>query len=204
MMAKQSTQHAYIKAYEIIRDKILSGEIKGGTKLIEERLADDIGVSRTPIRESIRRLEQEGLISKKKVIQPTESDLRHSFQVRILLEGEAARSAASYMSENHLEVLSQCVKIGKSGSKEEVMEANKRFHDVIMQASRNPVMIDIIDRMQSIIYLFRKTVVYHQRPLLIEEHEKIYDAIRRHEPDEAEQLMKMHLQADLDFSLHVF
>lgn len=202
-MTKKTQQHAYLQSYEYIRDKILNGELERGTKLIEEKLAEELGVSRTPIRESIRKLEQEGLVKQKRVVNPTETDLRNLFQVRILLEGFAARSAATYMNEDDLKKLEECVRVGRSGTTDEVMEANESFHDLIVKATNNPVMIDTIERMQSIIYLFRKTVVYHKRPLLIEEHQLIYDAIRSHQGNEAERLMKEHIQADLDFCLHV-
>ncbi|WP_041086090.1 GntR family transcriptional regulator [Jeotgalibacillus soli] len=202
-MTKPTQQSAYLNAYEAIRDKIFNGELTGGTKLVEERLAEELGVSRTPIRESIRKLEQEGLIKNRKVANPSDADLRHMFQVRMLLEGFAARSAATYMSEESLTKLHECVITGRNGTVEEIMMANYAFHDIIVQASHNPVMIDIIDRMQSIIYLFRKTVVYHKRPFLIDEHEEIYEAIRDHDGDKAEKLMKEHLQADLDFCLHL-
>lgn len=200
-MKKNTTAHT--KAYEFIRDKILNGQLSSGTKLVEERLADELGVSRTPIRESIRKLEQEGLIKNKKVFTPTEADLRNIFQIRILLEGFACRNAALYMSEEVLKKLETCVHIGRTGTTEEIMKANKEFHDLIVQASNNPVMVDIIDRMQSIIYLFRKTVVLYKRPFLIDEHEAICQAIREHDCHKAETLMKEHLQADLDFCLHL-
>jgi DNA-binding GntR family transcriptional regulator len=201
-MTKQTS--AYLKSYEYIRDQILNGELERGTKVIEERLAEELGVSRTPIREAIRNLEQEGLIKNKRVVNPTETDLRNIFQVRILLEGFAARCAASYMDEQTLDRIEECVRIGRSGSNDEVMKANKEFHELIVQSTNNPLMIETIDRMQSIIYLFRKTVVYHKRPFLIDEHEEIYKAIVAHDADRAEQLMKEHLQADLEFSLHLF
>lgn len=88
------------------------------------------------------------------------------------------------------------------GTSEEVMAANKEFHEIIVGVTNNPVMIDIIDRMQSIIYLFRKTVVYQKRPMLIEEHQGIYEAIRQNDADEAEKLMKEHLYKDLEFCLN--
>lgn len=201
-MAKKETQLAYVHAYEYIRDRILSGELERGTKLVEERLAEELGISRTPIRDSIRKLEQEGLIKEKRVVNPSDMDLRHVFQVRILLEGFAARHCATYLSEDALARLKFCVDIGRSGNTEEVMAANKEFHEIIVGATKNPVMIDIFERMQSIIYLFRKTVVYHKRPLLIEEHNDIYEAIRQNDADEAERLMKSHLQLDLEFCLN--
>lgn len=194
---------AYKQSYETIRDMILHGKIAHGTKIVEEKLATELGVSRTPIRESIRRLEQEGLISNKRVVSPTEKDLRNMFQVRILLEGFSAGCAAMYLTDAALKSLEECVEIGRKGSLEEIMKANEDFHAIIVNASNNPVMINMIDRMQSIIYLFRHTVVYYNRPFLIDEHEKIYEAIKARDDKFAESLMKQHLQADLDFCLHL-
>lgn len=83
------------------------------------------------------------------------------------------------------------------------MSANESVHNDIVKASNNPVMIDIIDRMQAIIYLFRKNVVSYNRPRLIDEHEEIYEAIKARDGEKAEILMKKHLEADLNFYLHV-
>ncbi|PFN99454.1 GntR family transcriptional regulator [Bacillus sp. AFS076308] len=203
MLGSDRSRPAFHQSYEIIRDKILNGELPGGTKIVEEKVAAELGVSRTPIRESIRKLEQEGLIVNKRVVKPTEKDLRNMFQVRILLEGFSAKCAASYLKEDELESLYNCVEIGRKGTVEEIMRANERFHEIIVNASNNPVMIDIIDRMQSTIYLFRKTVVFYNRPHLIDEHEEIYEAIKARDGEKAEMLMKSHLQADLDFCLHL-
>ncbi|TDF95442.1 GntR family transcriptional regulator [Paenibacillus piri] len=194
---------AYRQSYEIIRDMILNGALPQGTKVVEEKLAAELGVSRTPIRESIRKLEQEGLIVNKKVVTPTEKDLRNTFQVRILLEGYSARCAATYLRDTELQALQECVRIGHTGSIDEIMSANERFHEIIVQASNNAAMIDIIDRMQSVIYLFRRTVVYYNRPFLIDEHERIYEAIQARDGQQAELLMQQHLQADLEFCLHL-
>ncbi|WP_274361670.1 GntR family transcriptional regulator [Paenibacillus thermotolerans] len=202
-MSKQPFQRAYLTSYEFIRDKILNGEYPRGTKLVEERLAEELGVSRTPIRESIRKLEQEGLIKQKRVVNPTASDLSNIFQVRILLEGFSARCAASFMDGATLEKLQECITLARRGPDDETMKANEQFHNLIVQSSKNPQMIDIIDRMQSIIYLFRKTVVIYRRPFLLDEHQEIYEAIRAHDGDQAERLMKEHLQADLEFCLHL-
>ncbi|MCP8968073.1 GntR family transcriptional regulator [Ectobacillus ponti] len=203
LLGSDRSRPAYHQSYEILRDRILSGELPGGSKIVEEKIAAELGVSRTPIRESIRKLEQEGLIVNKRVVKPTGKDLRNMFQVRILLEGYSAQCAASYLKENELEALYQCVEVGRKGTREEIMMANERFHEIIVHASNNPVMIDIIDRMQSTIYLFRKTVVFYQRPHLIDEHEQIYHAIQARDGQQAELLMKSHLQADLDFCLHL-
>jgi DNA-binding GntR family transcriptional regulator len=203
MLGSDRSRPASHQSYEIIRDRILNGELPGGTKIVEEKIAAELGVSRTPIRESIRKLEHEGLIVNKRVVKPTEKDLRNRFQVRILLEGYSAQCAAAYLDEKELDSLYECVEIGRKGKIEEIMNANERFHEIIVNASNNPVMIDIIDRMQSIIFLFRKTVVFYNRPHLIDEHEQIYKAIKARDGQKAELLVKNHLQADLDFCLHL-
>ncbi|MFC5590894.1 GntR family transcriptional regulator [Sporosarcina soli] len=204
-MTRKNTQSrpAYLQAYEVIRDRILNGEIPGGTKIVEEKLATELGFSRTPIRDSLRQLAHEGLIVNKKVVQPSEKDLIDLFEVRSLLEGASAKSAATYLAEEDLQSLSECIRMGKEGSFEEIMEANERFHEIIVQASGNALMIDTIDRMKSIIYLFRKTVVLNKRPRLIDEHEEIYEAIKARDTERAQQLMEAHLQADLDFCLRI-
>lgn len=199
----QKSPLAYRQSYEIIRDMILRGAIPQGTKIVEEKLASELGVSRTPIRESIRKLEQEGLIVNKRVVTPSESELRNRFQVRMLLEGYSAHCAATYLPENELASLWECVKIGRTGTLDEIMKANEAFHDIIVQSSNNPLMVNLIDQMQSIIYLFRRTVVFYNRPFLIDEHENIYEAIKARDGQLAEQLMKDHLQADLEFCLHL-
>lgn len=201
--SNKNSRFASKKAYEVIRDRILNGDMPGGTKIVEEKLATDLGFSRTPIREALRQLSYEGLIVNKKVVQPTEKDLRNLFQVRSLLEGFSAKTAATYLPEEDLNGLSNCIKIGRDGTVEEIMDANERFHQIIVQASGNALMIDTIDRMKSIIYLFRKTVVLYNRPRLIDEHEEIYEAIKARDGETAKQLMEDHLKEDLDFCLHI-
>lgn len=194
---------AQLQAYKTIRDNILDGTYPGEMKLVEARLAEELGVSRTPIREAIRRLEQEGLIKDKKVYKPTETDLRHLFQMRILIECYAAKMAATYMVEEDIKRLKLCIESSKADSPEEVVKANKDFHDMIVRESRNPLMIDTVNRMQSIIYLFSRAVVLYKRPFLIEEHELIHQAIADRNPEEASKLMEDHLKADLEFSLEI-
>lgn len=194
---------AQLLAYEKIRDNILNGTYPGGMKLIESRLAEEIGVSRTPVREAIQRLEQEGLIKRKKVYKPTETDLRHLFEMRTLIECHATKMAASFMLEDNIEALKSTIMTAKVGNQTEVVQANKEFHDLIVRESRNPIMIDTVDNMQSIIYLFSRAVVLYKRPFLIEEHQLIYEAIANRDPIQASKLMEDHLKADFDFSLDI-
>lgn len=195
--------NAQLLAYETIRDQILSGQLAGGTKLIEERLAEEIGVSRTPIREAIRRLEQEGLIKNKRVYKPSKLDLMHIFEMRTLIECYAAEKAAANMIQENLAKLKQSINDARNSEVNETVVANKQFHDLIVQESRNPIMIAEVDKMKSIIYIFSRAVVINKRPLLIDEHEEIYNAIAAHDGKLASQLMRKHLEADLHFTLNI-
>ncbi|WP_158734671.1 GntR family transcriptional regulator [Alteribacillus sp. YIM 98480] len=203
-MNKNEKKTSQLYAYKQIRDKILNGEYEGGTKLTEMNLAESIGVSRTPIREAIRRLEQEGLIKNKKVFKPTETDIRHLFEMRILIESFSAKKAARYMIDDQIEQLRACVHYAKTNKDtEEIIYYNKQFHDLIVRESRNPIMIKNFEHMQAIIYLFSRAVVSHKRPFLVEEHGDICEAIANHRPEQASDLMKSHLEADLEFALNI-
>jgi DNA-binding GntR family transcriptional regulator len=201
MHSIKKVEPAYQQAYEIIRGMIIGGSLAAGQKLTEESLAGILNVSRTPIRESLRRLEQEGLVVEKRVISPTEKMLRDIYSLRILLEGYGAFQAAAELTEVKIEVLRECIEKAKTGSKEDAMRSNTVFHDTIMEASGNKYMLDTYEKMRSIILLFRHDVVFYNRPNLQEEHEKIYQAIINRNSKLAESLMKTHLQHDLDFCL---
>ncbi|MEI3614910.1 GntR family transcriptional regulator [Pseudogracilibacillus sp. SO30301A] len=191
------------KIYEIIRENIINGKYESGTKLIETKLAEEFGVSRTPVREAVQRLKQEGLIKKNVVYKPTESDLRHLFQMRILIECYAAQMAANYMVDTDIENLQHCIDIARKGDSKEIVKANKKFHDIIVRESRNPIMIDTVQKMESIIYLFSRAVVFNKRPFLIDEHQQIKQAIAERNSEKASDLMRLHLEADLEFSLDI-
>lgn len=190
----------YQQAYEIIRNMIIDGTLPPGTKLTEEKMALQLGTSRTPIRESIRRLEQEGLVADKTVIEPSEDDLKDSYGIRFLLEGYSARCAAINLTEQQKKQLKRSVDLGKSDKLEDIMEANTTFHDVVMEASGNRYMIEVIDRMRALILMCRSKVV-HTSQCMADEHEAIYNAIINGDPDTAEQLMKEHLEHNLHICL---
>ncbi|MBO1306841.1 GntR family transcriptional regulator [Enterococcus sp. 669A] len=199
---KKKENYFYDDAYKQIRDKILNGEIDPSTKLTETKLAESLNISRTPIRYAISKLEQEGLIKNKKVYIPTEKDIRNIFQVRTLLEGYAAKFCASYISVESLEKLEESIEIGNTGTPSEQLEANFLFHHILVSETNNTEIINIIDRMQSIIYMFRRIVTLQKRPRLVEEHQEIFEAIKAGDGDLAEELIVQHLQKDLEFSIN--
>ncbi|MCU9613012.1 GntR family transcriptional regulator [Caldibacillus lycopersici] len=201
-MVENNKMSAFEVTYEKIRDMIFNGELSNGQKITETKLAEQLGVSRTPIREAIKRLEQEKLIAENRVANPTDRDYQNIFEMRILIEKYAIVKAVQFFTDSDVEEMERLVEIGYSGTKEETMEANKAFHERIVAATKNDVMIDYFNQMQSIIYLFRKTVLHYKRPGLIDEHKAIVDAIKDRDASRAERLIEEHLQADLDFALY--
>ena len=200
-IANPGTSNAYRLAYQSIRNLILSGELIGGIKLVEERLAEKIGVSRTPIREAIRHLEQEGLIRNKRVYKPTKEDLIYSSEFITLIECHGAKMAAQNMTKEKLSQLRQVLKDSKKGTVDEIVSANKKFHQLIIAECNNPVMITELEKMNAVFYLSRRSLVKNKRPLLYEEHEEIFRAIAAKNGELASELMRKHLEMDLKYML---
>ncbi|QCR33687.1 GntR family transcriptional regulator [Lysinibacillus sp. SGAir0095] len=196
-----NNSNAYRLAYESIRNMIISGELNGGIKLVEERLAEKIGVSRTPVREAIRHLEQEGLIKNKRVYKPTKEDLLYSSELITLIESYAAKKAAENMTKEKLSQLKQALKESKKGTFDEIVSVNMKFHELIIAECNNPVMIEEIQKVNTVYNLYRRLLIKNKRPLLYEEHQEIYEAIASKNGDLASELMRKHLKLDLKYML---
>jgi DNA-binding GntR family transcriptional regulator len=194
-------------AYEYIRERMLDGTYKGGMKLVEERLAGEIGVSRTPIREAIKRLEQEGLIKNKHIYNPTAQDLIYIYEIRIVLESFAAKRAAKNMTTETIIELENTIKKSRDllmeGQSKNIYNANQRFHDLIINECQNPIMIERLEKARTIFYLFSLRLDIYNRPNLIDEHEEIYKAIKNKNEQLAGDLMAKHLSKDMNFTLEI-
>lgn len=194
-------------AYEYIRERMLDGTYKGGMKLVEERLADEIGVSRTPIREAIKRLEQEGLIKNKHIYNPTAQDLIYIYEIRIALESFAANRAAKNMTTETIIELENSIKKSRNslldGHSKNTYTENQRFHELIINECQNPIMIEKLEKAQTIFYLFSLRLDIYNRPHLIDEHEEIYKAIKNKNEQLAGELMANHLYKDMNFTLEI-
>lgn len=191
----------YYDIYNTLRDDILSGKITPSEKITEIGLAKKLNVSRTPIRLAITKLREEGLIKGNYVYIPNETDFRDIFQVRGLLEGFAAEYCATYITEESLLKLEECVKNGFSDDEHIRLESNYLFHQILVEETHNKKLIQIIDQMQSLIRLFRITVTLQKRPRLVNEHEEIYLAIKEGNGSRAKKLIQEHIDKDLNFGL---
>ncbi|MDA5107424.1 GntR family transcriptional regulator [Brevibacillus sp. LEMMJ03] len=196
------------QVYEYLREQILFGGLAPGQRLIEERLCEETGVSRSPIREAIRRLEKDGLVVVQAqggvtVYQPTLDDFTSLFECRLHLEPAAARFAAERRTEEELadlqELLARMADIARESDARRTHELHFAFHQRVAEASKNPYMAKIMNDLKVLISFYRNAIlqVHPQRPeTVIAEHAAILDAIRRRDGDAAAASMAEHITRD--------
>lgn len=195
--------------FNTLRQAILRGELKPGERLMEIQLANKLGVSRTPIREAIRKLELEGLVLMiprrgAEVAEITEKSLRDVLEVRRTLEELAVRLACLRMKPEDLEQLKlaaaefECV-LGDEDITV-VAEADVAFHDVIYLATDNERLISLLNNFREQMYRYRveylKKKEFHKK--LLKEHEEIIRAIENGECDRATEVMSRHIENQVE------
>lgn len=190
--------------FNTLRQAILTGELKPGERLMEIHLADRLGVSRTPIREAIRKLELEGLVTMiprkgAQVAKITEKNLKDVLEVRRALDMLAVRLACHRMQdEEKRELKKACdefAKVTKNCNTKDITEADVRFHDIILKSSGNDRLVQLVNNLAEQMYRYRleyiKDSSYHER--LVQEHEAIYNAIINCEEDKAATAVVTHI-----------
>lgn len=195
----------YEDVAEILREKIFSHELEPGSWIDESSLTEQLGISRTPLREAIKVLSAEGLITMKLrrgayVTEVTSQDLHHIFQVLALLESQAAKDVALKANDHQLEILDAIhTKLEKSAADrdmERFFDINQEFHDKLIEISGNEWMRRVIQDLRKVLKLKRKTSLSKQGRLeqSLLEHRQILTALITRNPNQAETLMKNHLK----------
>ena len=191
--------------FQTLRQAILKGELKPGERLMEVALAERLGVSRTPIREAMRKLELEGLVvmiprKGAQVANITEKDLTDVLEVRITLENFAIEKACTHMTEEDMDKLwlasKQFERAIQEGDLVRIAEADQAFHEIIYQASDNARLLQVLTNMREQIYRYRLEYLKDElsRDKLLEEHRHLTDAIRRRDAAEAQRISFEHLE----------
>ena len=190
--------------FNTLRKAILRGELKPGERLMEIQLANKLGVSRTPIREAIRKLELEGLVvmiprKGAEVAKITVRDLKDALEVRMAIDSLSVKLACERLDENDkTEIKQACVAFReavKSGNVQAIVEGDERFHNTIYRASKNQKLITIAMNLREQVYRYRfeyvKDFSYHEN--LIREHDQITEAILKGDVETAQKIMKEHI-----------
>jgi len=190
--------------FNTLRQAILRGELKPGERLMEIQLANKLGVSRTPIREAIRKLELEGLVLMiprrgAEVAEITEKNLMDVLEVRKALEELAAGLACERISKEQIQELKVAAREFEESLKSEditkIAEADVRFHDIIFYATNNQRLITLLNNLREQMYRFRIEYLKHKEyhAQLLAEHERMIELIEKKDKDEVCEVMGKHI-----------
>lgn len=190
--------------FNTLRQAILRGELKPGERLMEIQLANKLGVSRTPIREALRKLELEGLVNMvprkgAEVADITEKSLRDVLEVRKALEELSVQLACEKITEEEIEELKRAAERFKDTLDDQdvtkIAEADVAFHDVIYTATDNQKLILLLNNLREQMYRYRVEYLKKEEayPQLIAEHEELIDNISKRNKEEATRIMCEHI-----------
>lgn len=190
--------------FNTLREAILKGELKPGERLMELQLAAKLGVSRTPIREAIRMLEQEGLavtIPRRgaEVAKMTEKDMQDVLQVREVLDELAASIACELITEGELKQLEQAMKDFENAADtkdiKRIADTDMIFHDIIYQATRNPKLVNILNNLREQMYRYRVEYLKDEKnyPVLMKEHREILKGFKEKDKNLVTDSMRKHV-----------
>ena len=193
--------------FEQLEREILSGTYTRGDVLSELGLSKQLGVSRTPVREAIRRLEQEELLEESGrgmlVIGISREDMLDMYEIRMQLEGRAARRAAENITEEELQTMREildlqrfyCEKGGESNS-EQIKDLDSRFHELFYRSCRSKPYYNTLLALHKRMMKFRKASVSQNSRAMqsLEEHEAICSALEARDPDAAEAATLTHVR----------
>ena len=190
--------------FNTLREAILKGDLRPGERLMELQLAAKLGVSRTPIREAIRMLEQEGLavtIPRKgaEVAKMTEKDMEDVLQVREALDELAASIACEQITAEELENLVDAMYDFENSIRtkdvKRIAEMDVKFHDIIYHATGNPKLVNILNNLREQMYRYRVEYLKDEKnyPLLLEEHKAIVEAFMNRNKEKVSECMRQHV-----------
>ena len=190
--------------FNTLRQAILKGELSPGERLMEIQLAEKLGVSRTPIREAIRKLELEGLVlmiprKGAEVAKISEKNLRDVLEVRRSLEELAIELACQRMSQEDIEALEQAQEAFKTaiakGEAMAIAQTDEQYHDVIYQGTRNDKLVQMLGNLREQMYRYRLEYIKDadKRQVLKVEHEHILSALKVRNLAEARMAAREHI-----------
>ncbi len=195
--------------FNTLRDAILKGDIEPGERLMELHLAKKLGVSRTPIREAIRMLEQEGLaitVPRRgaQVAKMSEKDLMDVLAIRDALDELAVVTACENITEENIEELEKAMEgfenaIGGDDVRE-IVEADEAFHRVIYDAADNPRLMTIIHNLKEQMYRYRYEYIKDvaEYDTLTREHRAIVEGLKRRDGSYVKEIMHTHLKNQVE------
>lgn len=190
--------------FENLKQAIVQGDLSPGTWLVESQIADAQGISRTPVREAIHKLERERFVERQPrggfiVLGLERDDIEETFGIRSVLEGYAARLAAIKHEPDELKPLDKKIdEFQKYLDKKQMaplLKINTEFHDLLYGLSKSPKLIHMINGLGDQIYRFRQVILKEEKLAKIsnDDHRKMLELIRQRDADGVEKIVKEHI-----------
>lgn len=191
--------------FENLKSGIIKGRIAAGSRIVESRLAEALGISRTPVREGLHKLEREGYVAKLPrggfcVLGLSREDVEETFGIRGVLESYAARLAAEKHRRGELKALEDKIAAFQNcldrGDLAALPGINTAFHDLLYALSRSPKLIKMISDLSDPIYRFRHLILQNRRLAQVSnaDHRQMLALIRRRDAAGVEKLVRGHLR----------
>lgn len=192
------------RVFHIIREDILSGKYAPNEELREKSIGEELGVSRTPVREALRQLELEGLVSiipnkGAYVVGITQKDMQDIYEIRCRLEGLCARWAAINITKEQLDELEEIVFRAefhaKKGNAEQLVELDNQFHETLYKAADSKELQRVLSDFHHYLQRVRKATLTEGKRATDSNHEhlRIVEALKEHDADKAETLATQHI-----------
>lgn len=199
----------HLQVYQILRESILTGKFHPSERLLEAKLSQELGVSRSPIREAMRMLEQDGLVvtlDNGTVVNPMEvEDIKEIYQCRIATEPYAGFLATQMIKDEEIAELEQLVNEAEVAydqqQSERVVDLNTAFHDQIVRIGGNRLLSEIVDKIRSLSILARNTElkVYSRPRDYLDEHKEIVKALKGRDAYIVESVIRKHIENDWNY-----
>lgn len=201
------------EVYDRLRAGIVTGEYEPGAPLVELTLAEHYGTSRTPVREALRRLEQDGLVERgdrgMRVRTRSPEEILEIYEVRIPLEATAAAAAAERRTDLDLMRIHRAeAKMAETSSSDPnaMASANRLVHEAIWAASHNGTIVDLLTRLNNHLTRYPATTlaVEGRWEEALQQHDEIISAIEKRDRDRAAELARMHMTRARDVRLQIY
>lgn len=204
LQALQARKSLGEHVFDSLKQAIIRGNMSPGDWLVESHIAETLGISRTPVREAIHKLEREGLIERQPrggsmVLGLSRDDIEETFGIRAILEGYAARLAAIKHNKEELESLeSKIDEFEKCLDKKQLTrlaQINTEFHDMLYAMSKSPRLIQMINSLRDQIFRFRQMILKEAKMAKVsnEDHKQMLKFIRRRDANGVELLVRDHI-----------
>ena len=193
------------EVYESLRRSILHGKLKAGQRLIEEQLAHQIGISRTPVREAFHKLEKDDLVTRLPkggfaVREFTRGDVEEIFGIRSALESYAAYLATHHITAERITALEKKVEESEkaldSRDTNKVIQSHTEFHNLLYRSCKSKKLTDMINNYSDYFYRYRALFPYaeHNFTYTVDDHRKMLEAMKKKNPRLVERLVRNHLE----------